>query len=314
MALTLVEGAKLSNDVLLEGVIETVVQESPVLQRLPFIEIVGNGLTYNRENASATAAFFAVGDAWTENTPTFSQVTASLSILGGDADVDNYLARTRNNVQDLEAAVVALKARAVQEKFDDTFINGDTGADANAFDGLDNLARASYSAYNGGPGQISRYRNPKAKVPHRKIDEAFWRKYREVKQGKELQVAVCLGGEATEISRSAPASQKTIKRKPDATSAQTARLKDDAWLQTQNENHYTLQLAVFSTRHAALAFIAKQPLTANVAVYYSRRDKHYGITYGQFSNRAAADKAKQKVPGLKPWPRRFKDIQELISP
>ncbi|MFN8639322.1 MAG: hypothetical protein U0360_07660 [Dehalococcoidia bacterium] len=40
MALTLTEGAKLSNDVLLEGVIETVISESPVLQRLPFIEIV----------------------------------------------------------------------------------------------------------------------------------------------------------------------------------------------------------------------------------------------------------------------------------
>ena len=139
MALTLAEGAKLSNDVLLEGVIETVVNESPVLQRLPFVEIIGNGLTYNRENAAASAAFFAVGDTWTEDTPTFTQVTTTLSILGGDADVDNYLARTRNNVQDLEAAVVALKAKAVQQKFDDTFINGDTGSDANAFDGLDVL-------------------------------------------------------------------------------------------------------------------------------------------------------------------------------
>ena len=38
MALTLAEGAKLSNDVLLEGVIETAIKDSPVLQRLPFIE------------------------------------------------------------------------------------------------------------------------------------------------------------------------------------------------------------------------------------------------------------------------------------
>lgn len=152
MALTLAEGAKLSNDVLVEGVIETVVQESPVLQRLPFIEIVGNGLTYNRENASASAAFFAVGDTWAEDTPTFTQVTSTLSILGGDADVDHYLARTRNNVQDLEAAVVSLKARAVQEKFDDTFINGDTAGDANSFDGLDKLATAGQSVPMGANG------------------------------------------------------------------------------------------------------------------------------------------------------------------
>jgi len=30
-------------------------------------------------------------------------VTAALKILGGDADVDDYLSKTRNNVQDLEA-------------------------------------------------------------------------------------------------------------------------------------------------------------------------------------------------------------------
>ena len=47
MALTLAEAAKLSNDILLIGVIETIVYESSVLQVLPFIEIVGNGLTYN---------------------------------------------------------------------------------------------------------------------------------------------------------------------------------------------------------------------------------------------------------------------------
>lgn len=152
MALTLAEGAKLSNDVLLEGVIETAVQDSPVLQRMPFIEIVGNGLTYNRENAAASADFYAVGDTWSEDTPTFTQVTATLKILGGDADVDNYLARTRNNVQDLEAAVVALKAKAVQQAFDDTFINGDPSGDANAFEGLDRLCASGQTVENGTDG------------------------------------------------------------------------------------------------------------------------------------------------------------------
>ncbi|MEE8336975.1 MAG: phage major capsid protein [Dehalococcoidia bacterium] len=142
MALTLAEGAKLSNDVLVEGVIDSVINDSPILQRLPFVEIVGNGLTYNRENVAPTAAFYAVGEAWTEDTPSFTQVTTTLSILGGDADVDNYLARTRNNVQDLEAAVVELKAKAVQRKFDDTVVNGDTASDTEAFDGVDVLCTA----------------------------------------------------------------------------------------------------------------------------------------------------------------------------
>ena len=49
MALTLAEASKLSNDILLQGVVETIVKESPILQVMPFIEIVGNGLTYNQE-------------------------------------------------------------------------------------------------------------------------------------------------------------------------------------------------------------------------------------------------------------------------
>lgn len=49
MALTLAEANKLSNDILLQGVVETIIKDSPILQRLPFIEIVGNGLTYNQE-------------------------------------------------------------------------------------------------------------------------------------------------------------------------------------------------------------------------------------------------------------------------
>jgi hypothetical protein len=61
MALTLAEAAKLSNDILLSGVVETIIKDSPILQRMPFIEIVGNGLTYNRENAAPTATFFDVG-------------------------------------------------------------------------------------------------------------------------------------------------------------------------------------------------------------------------------------------------------------
>jgi hypothetical protein len=140
LALTLIEASKLSNDSLLTGVIETIAQESPILQRLPFIEIVGNGLSYNRENTAPSAAFYDVGDAWAESTPTFTQATASLKILGGDADIDNFLKSTRSNIQDLEAAVVQLKARAVQSLFDDTFVNGDDSADPNSFDGIDVLA------------------------------------------------------------------------------------------------------------------------------------------------------------------------------
>jgi Phage capsid family len=139
MALTLAEASKLSNDILLQGVVETIVKESPILQTLPFIEIVGNGLTYNQEKTLSDVDFYDVGDSWTESTPTFEQKLANLKIMGGDADVDNFLKATRSNVQDLEAAVIELKAKALKNKFEDTFIYGDSANNAKQFDGLRKL-------------------------------------------------------------------------------------------------------------------------------------------------------------------------------
>src|SRR4030042_3695631 len=129
MALTLAEASKLANDMLLQGVVETIVKESPVLQKLPFIEIAGNGLTYNQEKTLPSIDFYDVGDTWAESTPTFEQKTANMKIMGGDADVDNFLKATRSNVQDLEAAVVELKAKSLKDKFEDTFIYGDSSTD-----------------------------------------------------------------------------------------------------------------------------------------------------------------------------------------
>jgi HK97 family phage major capsid protein len=152
MALTLAEAAKLSNDIVLQGVIETIVQDSPILQTLPFIEIVGNGLTYNRENTNPNATFFDVGDTWSEATPTFTQITTTLKIVGGDADIDNFLLTTRSNIEDLQAAIVRLKAKAVQQKFEDTFINGDTSVDTKSFDGIDKMTTGGQAASMGANG------------------------------------------------------------------------------------------------------------------------------------------------------------------
>jgi hypothetical protein len=51
MAITLAEAAKLSDDELKRGVIETFVMEpdSVILDRLPFLEIAGNSYKYNEE-------------------------------------------------------------------------------------------------------------------------------------------------------------------------------------------------------------------------------------------------------------------------
>src|SRR5919106_6460273 len=117
MALTKVEAAKLTQDMMLRGVIETIVTESMILELLPFMEVTGTTLTYNREATLPAATFYDVGDTWTEATPTFTQVTAALKIIGGDADVDNFIQATYADTNDLEAEVIASRAKAVAHEF-----------------------------------------------------------------------------------------------------------------------------------------------------------------------------------------------------
>ena len=136
MALTLAEAAKLSQNDLQRGVVETFVIESRVLDRIPLMTIQGNAYAYNEEATLPGVEFRAVNSAYSESTGTFNPKTESLVILGGDADVDRFLVRTRGNLNDQRATQTRMKVKAAVYKFQDSFINGDTAVDANSFDGL----------------------------------------------------------------------------------------------------------------------------------------------------------------------------------
>jgi HK97 family phage major capsid protein len=140
MGLLLADAQRLTNDVYVQGIVEAVVTESQVLQILPFVEVVGSALVYNQEASTGGAAWYAVADDWTEGATTVTQKTASLKILGGDVDVDNFLQQTYRNPNDLRAEAVAEKAKAVAYAFNDACFNG-TGA-ANQPTGIFNLVTA----------------------------------------------------------------------------------------------------------------------------------------------------------------------------
>lgn len=182
--------------------------------------------------------------------------------------------------------------------------------------GLDNLARATYSAYNGGPSQVSRYRDPAAVSAHKKIDSAFWEKYRSVKQGKELRVAQCLGVDKTDDAASKPAIKmkqsvdNNSKNAPGGQASKATVKAGKSWVLEQNKNHFTLQLAVFSTSKAARNFIDQESLNGLIASHPVYKDKRvlYAVLYGSYRNRSEADNAKQSLGHLKPWIRQFKEL------
>ena len=146
MALTLVEAAKYSNDILQVGVIEKLVYQDPILSRLMFKDIVGNGLTYNIETTMSGASFYGVGDTWVESTSAVTPTTAVTTILGGDADVDNFLKATRSNLQDLMGEQITAKTKAIKKAYMDMFFygyyNAGAGYDAKGFDGLHALIKS----------------------------------------------------------------------------------------------------------------------------------------------------------------------------
>lgn len=136
MALTLTEAAKLSNDQLQQGVIETFVIESSFLDLIPFMDIEGNAYKYNEEATLPGVEFRAVNSAYSESTGTVNQKTEGLVILGGDADVDTFIVKTRGNLNDQRAVQTRMKVKAAVYGYQNAFINGDTAVDANSFDGL----------------------------------------------------------------------------------------------------------------------------------------------------------------------------------
>lgn len=136
MALTLDESAKLSEDTLTRGVLKTFVQNSPILDRLPFMDIEGNAYAYNEEATLPGVAFRGVNEAYTESTGTVNQKSETLKILGGDADVDRFIQKTRSNLNDQRVEQTALKTKALSYKFQDAFFNGDVAVDPKGFDGL----------------------------------------------------------------------------------------------------------------------------------------------------------------------------------
>lgn len=171
MALTLTEAAVLSQDDLQRGVLETFVQESPVLDRIPFLSIEGNSYAYNAEATLPDVEFRNVNEAYNESTGTVNPAFERLVILGGDADVDTFIVQTRGDLNDQRAIQTAMKVKAASYKFQDHFINGDTTVDPKGFDGLKVRLVGDQLIDNGAAGTVL---NPADAHPFfDKLDELF---------------------------------------------------------------------------------------------------------------------------------------------
>jgi hypothetical protein len=134
MPLLKVEADKLSNNQLVAGVIEEIIEKDELFALLP------------------TADFLDPNDPVLEDAATFTEVISRLRILIGDVDVDKFLQEVQSDTNDQKATQIALKAKAVARKFKNTLINGDNGGSPKEFDGMKVLTVAGQTIAAGANG------------------------------------------------------------------------------------------------------------------------------------------------------------------
>jgi hypothetical protein len=142
MSLTLIEAAKVAQgkgDTYKAGIIELYAQSSDVLMNLPFTNIQGNALKYNQEEKLPGVGFRGVNEGYTESTGIINPVVETLTIAGGDLDVDKFIVDTQGEEQ--RTIQEAMKIKALAGSFTKTFIKGDAEDDPKEFSGLQTRIR-----------------------------------------------------------------------------------------------------------------------------------------------------------------------------
>lgn len=138
----LLEAVKCGNDTLKRGVIETIIQESPLMEQLTWITIQGDALKHREEKSLPAPAFRDVNTNYTRSWGTDSEHFWGVSILGGEVFVDNFLTRVTANVINLKATQYAKFAKAMSRTFDKSFFDG-TGT-ASDFKGVNSLVTEGF--------------------------------------------------------------------------------------------------------------------------------------------------------------------------
>ena len=153
MPLTLADVKTLSQDKLTNYVIDEF-RKSPLLDAMVFDNTVkpqgGQSMAYvyNRVSTLPTAATRAINSEYEPQETKTKQVTVNLAVFGGSFQIDRVIAEHEKQViSDLVQFQLAQKTKATRALFCDQFINGNSAASSNQFDGLDKAIKSSSTDY-----------------------------------------------------------------------------------------------------------------------------------------------------------------------
>lgn len=150
MPLLRTESEKLSNNQLISGIIDEIIERDDLFAILPFVKVNGKAYVYNRENTLGDASWLDPNDTVTESAATFTEVVAKLRILIGDVDVDKFLQATMSDTNDQLAIQIAKKAKTIGREFHKALATGDSATNPKIFDGLPKLVTTDQTIDAGG--------------------------------------------------------------------------------------------------------------------------------------------------------------------
>lgn len=145
MPILKVEANKLSNNQLVAGVIEEIIEKDDLFAVLPFVRTNGKAYVYQREDTGAEnnvslgaglPTFVDPNDVIIEGAVPFKEIVTRLRILAGDVDIDKFLQETESDTNDQMAVQIAKKAKAIGRQYHDALLNGSTAVNAKSFDGI----------------------------------------------------------------------------------------------------------------------------------------------------------------------------------
>lgn len=142
MPLLRAEAEKLSNNQLISGVIDEIIDRDDLFAVLPFVKTEGKAYVYNREKTLGGADWLDPNEAINESAATFSEHVAKLRILAGDVDVDKFLQAVNSDHNDQMGIQIAKKAKVVGREFHKVLATGDATANPKTFDGIAKLVDA----------------------------------------------------------------------------------------------------------------------------------------------------------------------------
>ena len=106
-SLTLQEAAKLSNNEVVEGIVEDIISQDNWFQYIPFVQLNGLSHTFQREGNLASVDFAGIGQDLTGNEyrdgATFENVNVGLAAIMGEILIPSQIDDQLSDINDLAA-------------------------------------------------------------------------------------------------------------------------------------------------------------------------------------------------------------------